>query len=117
MLLKNFGVTRHGRVVFYDYDELCLLTDCRFRDAAGAPATRTRRWRPSRGSTWASTTSSPRSSALPRASTGALRDVFLAAHGDLLGTEFWRAMQALHAAGEVMDIFPYRPERRLREGH
>ena len=31
MLLKNFGVTRHGRVVFYDYDELCLLTDCHFR--------------------------------------------------------------------------------------
>src|SRR5947199_2680404 len=32
ILLKNFGVTRHGRVVFYDYDELCLLTDCTFRD-------------------------------------------------------------------------------------
>ena len=32
MLLKNFGVTRHGRVVFYDYDELAVLTDCRFRE-------------------------------------------------------------------------------------
>ena len=32
LLLKNFGVTRHGRVVFYDYDELCLLDDCSFRD-------------------------------------------------------------------------------------
>src|SRR4029453_16491840 len=31
ILLKNFGVTRHGRVVFYDYDELCLLTNCIFR--------------------------------------------------------------------------------------
>ena len=31
MLLKNFGVTRHGRVVFYDYDEICLLTECNFR--------------------------------------------------------------------------------------
>ncbi|MFQ5349535.1 MAG: bifunctional isocitrate dehydrogenase kinase/phosphatase, partial [Thermoanaerobaculia bacterium] len=29
--LKNFGITRHGRVVFYDYDELCPLADCRFR--------------------------------------------------------------------------------------
>jgi isocitrate dehydrogenase kinase/phosphatase len=46
---------------------------------------------------------------------GPLLDVFLAAHGDLLGPEFWREMQALHAAGEVMDIFPYRPERRLRD--
>ena len=32
LLLKNFGVTRHGRVIFYDYDELCQVTDCRFRD-------------------------------------------------------------------------------------
>ena len=31
MLLKNFGVTRHGRVVFYDYDEICYLTDVNFR--------------------------------------------------------------------------------------
>jgi isocitrate dehydrogenase kinase/phosphatase len=31
LLLKNFGVTRTGRVIFYDYDELSLLTDCRFR--------------------------------------------------------------------------------------
>jgi isocitrate dehydrogenase kinase/phosphatase len=31
VLLKNFGVTRHGRVVFYDYDELCQITDCKFR--------------------------------------------------------------------------------------
>lgn len=32
MLLKNFGITRHARAVFYDYDELCLVTDCNFRD-------------------------------------------------------------------------------------
>src|SRR5438309_9013038 len=32
ILLKNFGVTRHGRVVFYDYDELCLLSDCKIRE-------------------------------------------------------------------------------------
>ncbi len=36
LLLKNFGVTNHGDVVFYDYDELCLLTDCVFRDLPGA---------------------------------------------------------------------------------
>ncbi|TQT93825.1 bifunctional isocitrate dehydrogenase kinase/phosphatase, partial [Xanthomonas perforans] len=32
MLLKNFGITRHQRAVFYDYDELCLITECNFRD-------------------------------------------------------------------------------------
>ena len=31
MLLKNFGVTRHKRVVFYDYDEVRYLTDMSFR--------------------------------------------------------------------------------------
>ncbi len=31
LLLKNFGVTSRGRVIFYDYDELCLLGQCRFR--------------------------------------------------------------------------------------
>src|SRR5690606_40810059 len=36
LLLKNFGVTRHGRVIFYDYDELCAVTDCRFRDVPPA---------------------------------------------------------------------------------
>ena len=37
LLLKNFGVTRHRRVIFYDYDEICLLTDCRFRRLPEAP--------------------------------------------------------------------------------
>ncbi len=32
LLLKNFGVTSHGRVIFYDYDELCMVTDVVFRD-------------------------------------------------------------------------------------
>lgn len=31
LLLKNFGVTRHGRAIFYDYDELCMVSECRFR--------------------------------------------------------------------------------------
>jgi isocitrate dehydrogenase kinase/phosphatase len=32
LLLKNFGVTNHGRVIFYDYDEIGLVSDCTFRD-------------------------------------------------------------------------------------
>jgi isocitrate dehydrogenase kinase/phosphatase len=39
MLFKNFGVTRHGRVVFYDYDEICYMTEVNFRDIR-RPATR-----------------------------------------------------------------------------
>ena len=42
MVLKNFGVTRHGRVVFYDYDEICPLGDCRFRPMPEARGRRQR---------------------------------------------------------------------------
>lgn len=36
LLLKNFGVTRHGRIIFYDYDEVSLVTDCNFREIGRA---------------------------------------------------------------------------------
>ena len=44
-----------------------------------------------------------------------MRDVFLETHGELVTAAFWCRMQELHRAGEVIDIFPYRPSRRLRE--
>jgi isocitrate dehydrogenase kinase/phosphatase len=44
---------------------------------------------------------------------GTVREVFLEAHRDLLSPDFWRRMQGRHAAGEVLDIFPYRQGRRL----
>ena len=37
LLFKNFGLTRYGRVVFYDYDEIEYLTDCTFRRIPDAP--------------------------------------------------------------------------------
>jgi isocitrate dehydrogenase kinase/phosphatase len=36
MLWKNFGITRHGKVVFYDYDEIEYITDCIFRKVPAA---------------------------------------------------------------------------------
>jgi isocitrate dehydrogenase kinase/phosphatase len=115
LLLKNFGVTRHGRVIFYDYDELCLLTDCSFRrmpesrdyddEIAAEPWFHV-------GPLDIFPEELPRFMGL----YGKLKDVLLEAHGDLFGTEFWTGMQALHRAGEVVDIFPYRESRRLRNG-
>jgi isocitrate dehydrogenase kinase/phosphatase len=61
MLLKNFGVTRHGRVVFYDYDEIEPLLDCQFRRIP-PPVTRWMRCLTSRGIRWALKISFPRSS-------------------------------------------------------
>ncbi len=112
MLLKNFGVTRHGRVVFYDYDELCLLTDCHFREL------------PETSDTDEELSADPwfyvgpndifpeefiRFFGLPPR----LREAFLEAHGDLLGVEFWTRMQDRHRAGEVVDIFSYKQSKRL----
>lgn len=113
MLLKNFGVTRHGRVIFYDYDELCLLTDCTFRhlpqatnpeDELGAEA-----WFPVSDRDVFPEEFRPVVS-LP----GPVGQAFAAAHEDLLTVEFWRGMQERQAAGEEPDVMPYRQERRLR---
>jgi isocitrate dehydrogenase kinase/phosphatase len=113
MLLKNFGVTRHGRVIFYDYDELCLLTECCFRDI---PQARHEEDEYS-AEPWFSVGEHdvfPEEFRAFLSLPGRPGEAFLRAHGDLLTVEYWRHMQQLAAAGEVIDIFPYRPARRLR---
>ncbi|MFL5263748.1 MAG: bifunctional isocitrate dehydrogenase kinase/phosphatase [Anaeromyxobacteraceae bacterium] len=115
LLLKNFGVTRTGRVIFYDYDELCLVTDCNFRDIpkgtdddewAGEPTFYV-------GENDVFPEEFLRFLGLPER----LRGAFLAAHGDILTADFWRRMQARHRAGDIVDIFPYRETQRLRHGN
>jgi len=112
LLLKNFGVTRHGRVVFYDYDELCPLTDGHFREL------------PRASDYDEDLDAEPRFYVGPQdifpeeflpflGLQGDLRAAFLRAHGDLLDAKFWTQMQARIRAGEVVDIFPYRQSRRL----
>ncbi len=111
LFLKNFGVTRHGRVVFYDYDELCLLTDCHFRvmpqrdDFDGLES-----------EPWFSVQENdvfPEQFRNFLGMPGKLREVFLAHHGDLLGIDFWNSMAARHHQGEVVDIYPYRRSKRF----
>jgi isocitrate dehydrogenase kinase/phosphatase len=112
MLLKNFGVTRHGRVIFYDYDELCLLTECNFREI---PRARTVEDELS-AEPWFSVGERdvfPEEFRAFLTLPGALGEAFMRAHADLLSVEFWRRMQELARAGEVIDFFPYRPSRRL----
>ena len=113
MLLKNFGVTRNGRVICYDYDELCLLSECRFRRL------------PEPTSVEEEMAAEPwfhvgemdvfpeefRAFLVP---PGPVRDGFLAAHGDLLDVAFWQGVQQRLTAGEVFDVFPYRRSARLR---
>jgi isocitrate dehydrogenase kinase/phosphatase len=113
MLLKNFGVSRHGRLIFYDYDELCTLTDCRFREL---PAAR-EDYQEGAAEPWFYVGDRDIFPEEFRGFLGlppALLESFLSQHRELLGVKFWHRMQELHRNGEVLDIYPYRSTRRLR---
>lgn len=113
LLLKNFGVTRNRRVVFYDYDELARLGECRFHRL---PASRDdlaelspEPWFPVReGDVFPE--EFPRFLEL----TGALRERFLAEHACLLDPGWWEEVRRRNLAGELVDVFPYPARRRLR---
>jgi isocitrate dehydrogenase kinase/phosphatase len=115
ILLKNFGVTRHGRVVFYDYDELCPLTSCNFRKL------------PQALSYDDELSSEPwfyvdENDVFPEefrnflGLSESLREVFMQHHADIFEVEYWRRAQKAINAGELPHIFPY--ERNVRpESH
>ncbi len=114
MMLKNFGVTRHGRVVFYDYDELCLLTTCRFRrlpppasyedELAAEPWFHVRH-----GDIF------PEEFGRFLGLSEPLRRRFEAEHGDLFDPAYWREMQAGLTAGRLFSIIPYAGHTRLHQ--
>ena len=112
MLWKNFGVTRHGKVVFYDYDEIEYLTDCNFRRV---PAPRNEEEEMS-GEVWWSV--GPRD-VFPETfgpfllGNPAVREVFMKHHADLLDAEFWQSHKERIAQGHVHDVFPYEPAKRF----
>ncbi len=112
MLLKNFGVTRHGRVIFYDYDELGLLADYTFR---AIPEARDEVERMS-AEAWFHVAHGdvfPAEIGQFLGLPAHLRPVFLRHHEDLLDPAFWRSMQAWHRADEPVDLFPYRQSARF----
>ncbi|EAR60063.1 bifunctional isocitrate dehydrogenase kinase/phosphatase [Neptuniibacter caesariensis] len=114
MLFKNFGVTRHGRVVFYDYDEILYLTDCNFREVpkpiypeqelASEP--------------WYSVAENdvfPEEFAMLTACHQKIRAIFNELHGDLLSVPFWKQAQDNVRSGVIVDVFPYRGEQRFNQ--
>jgi isocitrate dehydrogenase kinase/phosphatase len=112
MLWKNFGVTRNGKVVFYDYDEIEYLTDCNFRKV---PAPRNEEDEMS-GEVWYSVGPKdvfPETFAPFLLGNPAVREVFMAHHGDLLDAEFWQGHKARIQAGHVHDVFPYEQDKRF----
>ena len=113
MLAKNFGVTRHGRVICYDYDELCLLSECRFRRIP-APASLEDEFAAEPWFYVAEQDVFPEEFKAFLVPPGSLREVFLAQHRDLLDLDFWQGVQRQLAQGEVVDVFPYRRDARLQ---
>lgn len=115
MLLKNFGVTRNGRVICYDYDELCLLSECRFRRLP-QPTTVEEEFAAEPWFHVGEHDVFPEEFQAFLVPPGRLRDAFLSHHANLLDVDFWRTVQERLAAGEVFDVFPYRREKRLQAG-
>ncbi|WP_415885547.1 bifunctional isocitrate dehydrogenase kinase/phosphatase [Neptuniibacter sp. QD37_6] len=112
MLFKNFGVTRHGRVVFYDYDEILYLTECNFRkipeplypeqELAAEP--------------WYSIGENdvfPEEFSMLTACDRRVKEIFDQLHGDLLTVEFWERVQVKVTKGELIDVYPYRKINRF----
>jgi isocitrate dehydrogenase kinase/phosphatase len=106
MLYKNFGVTRHGRVVFYDYDEIEYLTDCNFRDI---PAPRNEEDEMA-SEPWYSIGKHdvfPEQFGHFLLGNPRIRQHFLAHHADLLTRAWWQSHKERILAGEIEDVFPY----------
>lgn len=112
LLLKNFGVSRHGRVLFYDYDELCLVEECRFR---AVPAMREEdETRPLDEWLYAGADDVfPELFPQFLGIAPALRARLRAVHGEIFDPLWWRDVQARLAAGEHFDVPPYPDAVRL----
>jgi isocitrate dehydrogenase kinase/phosphatase len=110
LLLKNFGVTRHGRVIFYDYDELCLVTDCHFREVPRAANPEDEM----RGEPWFYVGEHdvfPETFINFVAFDAAQREALLRTHGEIFTARFWQQVQRRLLEGEVLEVLPYHPHR------
>lgn len=113
MLLKNFGVTRLKRVVFYDYDEIGFLTDYNFRII---PEARNDYEEMSAGPWYSVGDMDVFPEEFRRFLIGRrdIRELFFKKHADLFDVKFWKTMQKRLKSGEMIDIFPYRQRLRFK---
>lgn len=112
MLLKNFGVTRHGRVVFYDYDEIMPLTDCNFRKIP-EPITLEQEMA---SQPWYDVKPDdvfPEEFGLFFTGDRRARKAFSKLHGDLYEVAYWQQLQKDLKQGKYQDVFPYARRYRI----
>lgn len=113
MLFKNFGITRLGRVVFYDYDEIEYMTDCDFRRIPPPPTPEFEMsgeawYTGNKGEVYPEEFGTFLLTHLP------VRRAFMKYHADLLRPEFWQLAKARIEAGRVEDYYPYPQALRFR---
>jgi isocitrate dehydrogenase kinase/phosphatase len=113
MLLKNFGVTRHNRVVFYDYDEIAYMIDCNFRRIPPPRSIEDEMSAEPYYSVGANDVF-PEQFAKFLVSDPVAREVFLERHADLMDPAFWSGKQDQLRAGLHEDVYPYPEEIRFR---
>jgi isocitrate dehydrogenase kinase/phosphatase len=112
MLYKNFGVTRQGRVVFYDYDEIEYISDCNFRTI---PAPRNEEDEMA-SEPWyhvAKNDVFPEQFSVFLLGNPRVREYFMKYHADLLTADYWQQRKDRIQEGQVEDIFPYPQEIRF----
>ena len=106
LLLKNFGVTRHRRVVFYDYDEVALVTECDFRDIPDSDDDE----HVMRSDVWFHVNKNdifPEEFVRFLSMDEELRTLFLQVHGDLLTANYWNRVKSKHIKGDIELVIPY----------
>ena len=106
LLFKNFGVTRFGRVVFYDYDEIEYLTDCHFRRIPPPPPD----WDEMSGDVWYPVGPFdvfPEEFATFLLTDPKTRECFMYYHADLLDAGWWQATQREIRTGRLVEVLSY----------
>ena len=106
LLLKNFGVTQHNRVIFYDYDEVSLVTDCDFRDIPQSNSIEDEM----QADTWYYVGEHdifPEEFIRFLSMNDQLKNEFMKYHQDLLTSKYWRRVKNQHLKGQVSLVIPY----------
>ncbi|MFK8051720.1 MAG: bifunctional isocitrate dehydrogenase kinase/phosphatase [Woeseiaceae bacterium] len=110
LLLKNFGVTRHGRVIFYDYDELCLVTECNFRRMP-EPEDDMDEMRQGAWFYVGPNDIFPEQFVRFLGFRKDAKEAFLKHHSDLLDPDYWIRLARKLEAGNMPEVVPYQPKR------
>jgi len=113
MMIKNFGVTRQQRVIFYDYDEIEFLTDMNFR-AKPKAETYEQIYASEPWYDIAKNDVFPEDFKKFMIGRKDVKDHFHEFHKDLFDPIFWQGIQKKIIKGQLIHAFPYPQSMRFR---